>query len=139
MIAKLAALAGGKALPWVAGAVLLLLTGLVGWLRIEQLQRQAAEARLTEARDQLAAAQAALAQRATVIGALERQAETIAAMQSRLEPIRRVVNAAPRTTACVASPVVAAGLERLRATRPAAGADRAAPQPAALPGRTGGA
>lgn len=138
MIAKIGALLGGKALPWLAGGALLLIASLGAWLRIEQLQRQAAETRIEEARGQLAAAQAALEQRAAVIGALERQAETIAAMQSRLDPIRRVVNAAPRTTACVASPVVAAGLERLRATRPA-GADRGAAQPAALPARAGGA
>jgi hypothetical protein len=132
----IAQILGGKALPWAAGAALLLILGLGGLLRIEQLQRRAAEDAAREAQQQLLDAQAQVAQRNSQIKALERQALEAAATAARIEPIRREVHAAPRTSACVASPVIRAGLDRLRGARAAGGAGRAALAPG-LPAGTG--
>ncbi len=129
-------LTGGKTLAWIAGIVVLLVLGLAGWLRIEQLQRQAADARAEKAEAARAAAQAETAQRDKQIAALVRQAEAAAATAARIEPIRRSVNAAPRTSACVASPVIRAGFDRLRATRPGGTAPGAA-DPDRVPAGTG--
>lgn len=136
MIAKILGLVSGKALPWIAGAVALAFVGLVGLLRIEQLQRQAAEATASHAQQELLEAQVQVAQRNSQIKALERQAAEVAATAARIEPIRREVHAAPRTSACVASPVIRAGLDRLRGARAAGGAARAAVAPG-LPAGTG--
>lgn len=132
----IAGILGGKALPWAAGAALLVILGLGGLLRIEQLQRRAAEDTAREAQQQLLDAQAQVAQRNSQIKALERQAAEAAATAARIEPIRREVHAAPRTSACVASPVVRAGLDRLRRARAAGGAGGAA-FAAGLPAGTG--
>ncbi len=99
----IAQILGGKALPWAAGAALLVIVGLGGLLRIEQLQRRAAEDATREAQQQLLDAQAQVAQRNSQIKALERQAAETAATAARIEPIRREVHAAPRTSACLAS------------------------------------
>ena len=122
----IAQILGGKALPWAAGAALLVIVGLGGLLRIEQLQRRAAEDATREAQQQLLDAQAQVAQRNSQIKALERQAAETAATAARIEPIRREVHAAPRTSACLASPVIRAGLDRLRTARAAGDAGRAA-------------
>jgi hypothetical protein len=81
----------------------------------------------------LTVAQQALAERAQVISALERQAAAAAATQERIEPIRRTIHAANRTSACLASPAVAAGLDRLRASQPPSARPDAGAKPAELP------
>lgn len=105
------------ALPYLAGALLAVVLGLgVAW-RVEAWRRADAEEGLRDTRAELLAAQEALADRARVISALERQAAATAATEQRLEPIRRTIHAANRTSACVASPAVVAGLDRLRASQ----------------------
>lgn len=126
---------GSSIMPWAIGAVLLLVTSLAGWARVEQVQRRAAEAAAETAQQERDAARAETRQRDAQIAALERQAEAVAAVVARIEPIRRDIHAAPRTSACVASPVIARGFERLRATRPAAGG---AALPAGVQGGAGG-
>jgi hypothetical protein len=131
---------GGSALPWIVGAVLLVVAGLTGAWRMEAARRDAAELRAEAADKQLAAANAALQDRADVIAAMDRQAAASRALRDELEPTRRLIYAAPRSTACVASPVMRAGLDSLRAARagPGAGPGPVA-GPAGLPGAPGGA
>lgn len=129
-------LSGGQITYWLAGGALAVIVVLGGWLRIEQLENQAAETRAAEAATARDKAIAETKQRDRQIAALERQAEEAAAAAARIEPIRREVHAAPRTSACVASPVIAAGIGRLRATRP--GAAGRAGVPADLPARAAG-
>jgi hypothetical protein len=121
------------ALPYLAGALLVVVLGLATAWRVEAWRRAAAEETLTETRAELSAAQQALADRAQVISALERQAAAAAATQERLEPIRRTIHAANRTSACLASPAVAAGLDRLRASQSPSPRPDAGAKPAELP------
>ncbi|MBR0681931.1 hypothetical protein GXW74_15660 [Roseomonas eburnea] len=136
MIAKALSALAGPLLPYAAGAVVALLLVLGGAWQVQTWRLDAAQARVTALTADLAEARDAMRARDTVIGALQRQADAVAAAAARLEPIRRDVNAAPRTSACLASPAVARGLERLRASRPAA----AGAQPRAVaPDVSGGA
>jgi hypothetical protein len=121
------------ALPYLAGALLVVVLGLATAWRVEAWRRAGAEETLAETRVELTAAQQALAERAQVISALERQAAATAATQERLEPIRRTIHAANRTSACLASPAVAAGLDRLRAGQSPSPRPDAGAQPAGLP------
>jgi hypothetical protein len=121
------------ALPYLAGALLVVVLGLATAWRVEAGRRAGAEETLAETRAELTLAQQALAERAQVIGALERQAAATAATQERLEPIRRTIHAANRTSACVASPAVAAGLDRLRASQQPSPRPDAGAKPADLP------
>ncbi|MFN8995485.1 MAG: hypothetical protein ACK5X3_17725 [Pseudomonadota bacterium] len=121
------------ALPYLAGALLVVVLGLATAWRVEAWRRAGAEESLAETRAELTAAQQALADRAQVISALERQAAAAAATQERIEPIRRTIHAANRTSACVASPAVAAGLDRLRASQPPSARPDAGTKPADLP------
>jgi hypothetical protein len=121
------------ALPYLAGALLVVVLGLATAWRVEAWRRAGAEESLAETRAELTAAQQALADRAQVISALERQAAAAAATQERIEPIRRTIHAANRTSACVASPAVAAGLDRLRASQPPSARPDAGAKPADLP------
>jgi hypothetical protein len=120
------------ALPYLAGALLVVVLGLATAWRVEAWRRAGAEESLAETRAELSAAQQALADRAQVISALERQAAAAAATQERIEPIRRTIHAANRTSACVASPAVAAGLDRLRASQPPSARPDAGAKPADL-------
>jgi hypothetical protein len=113
---------GGGLMPWAIGAALLLIAGLGGLWRLEAAQRDAAELRLAGAESRLATANAALDDRANVIAALDRQAQATRELAEELEPTRRVIYAAPRTVACVASPVIRAGIDSLRAARARAAA-----------------
>ena len=121
------------ALPYLAGALLVVVLGLATAWRVEAWRRAGAEETLAETKTELTAAQQALAERAQVISALERQAAAAAATQERIEPIRRTIHAANRTSACVASPAVAAGLDRLRASQPPSPRPDAGAKPADLP------
>jgi len=121
------------AMPYLAGALLVVVLGLATAWRVEASRRAGAEENLAETRAELDAAQQALADRAQVISALERQAAAAAATQERLEPIRRTIHAANRTSACLASPAVAAGLERLRASQAPGARGDAGTKPAELP------
>ncbi|MCE2759550.1 MAG: hypothetical protein ACK5X3_04035 [Pseudomonadota bacterium] len=121
------------ALPYLAGALLVVVLGLATAWRVEAWRRASAEETLTETRAELSAAQQALADRAQVISALERQAAAAAATQERIEPIRRTIHAANRTQACLASPAVVAGLDRLRAGQPPSAGNQPRAQPAELP------
>jgi hypothetical protein len=121
------------AMPYLAGALLVVVLGLATAWRVEAWRRAGAEESLAETRAELTAAQQALADRAQVISALERQAAAAAATQERIEPIRRTIHAANRTSACVASPAVAAGLDRLRASQPPSARPDAGAKPADLP------
>lgn len=138
MIRRVLSALAGPLLPYAAGAVaaLLIALGAAWWVQTWRLE--AAEARLADLRGDLAEARAAIAARESVLAALERQAEAVAAAAARLDPIRRDVNAAPRTTGCLDSPAVRAGLERLRTTRPGAAGAGPGPEPADLPARTAG-
>jgi hypothetical protein len=121
------------ALPYLAGALLVVVLGLATAWRVEAWRRAGAEESLAETRAELTAAQQALADRAQVISALERQAAAAAATQERIEPIRRTIHAANRTLACVASPAVVAGLDRLRASQQPSPRPDAGTKPAGLP------
>ena len=121
------------ALPYLAGGLLVVVLGLATAWRVEASRRAGAEEALIETRAELDAAQQALADRAQVISALERQAAASAATQERLEPIRRSIHAANRTSACVASPAVAAGLDRLRAGQANSAGNQPRAQPVDLP------
>ena len=133
MIASLTGWLLKPALPYLAGALLVVVLGLATAWRVEAWRRAGAEETLAETRAELSAAQQALADRAQVISALERQAAAAAATQERIEPIRRTIHAANRTSACVASPAVAAGLDRLRASQPPSARPDAGAKPAELP------
>ena len=133
MIASLTGWLLKPALPYLAGALLVVVLGLATAWRVEAWRRAGAEESLTETRAELTAAQQALADRAQVISALERQAAAAAATQERIEPIRRTIHAANRTSACVASPAVAAGLDRLRASQPPSARPDAGNKPTELP------
>jgi hypothetical protein len=133
MMASLTAWLLKSALPYLAGALLVVVLGLATAWRVEAWRRAGAEETLAETRAELTVAQQALAERAQVIGALERQAAAAAATQERLEPIRRTIHAANRTSACLASPAVAAGLDRLRASQSPSPRPDAGAQPAELP------
>jgi hypothetical protein len=133
MIASLTGWLLKPALPYLAGALLVVVLGLATAWRVEAWRRAGAEESLAETRAELTAAQQALADRAQVISALERQAAAAAATQERIEPIRRTIHAANRTQACVASPAVAAGLDRLRASQPPSARPDAGAKPAELP------
>lgn len=128
----------GRFSPWIAGAAVTVILALGGLWKLETARREAAQARIAVLDRELAAAREAIAGRDTLIGALERQAAAVAAIAARLEPVRRAVNAQPSTSACLASPAVRVGLERLRASRPAA-APQPRPQPPDLPAGTAGA
>lgn len=121
------------ALPYLAGALLVVVLGLATAWRVEAWRRAGAEETLAQTRTELTAAQQALADRAQVISALERQAAAAAATTERLEPIRRTIHAANRTSACVASPAVAAGLDRLRASQPPSARPDAGTKPTDVP------
>ena len=133
MMASLTAWLLKSAMPYLAGALLVVVLGLATAWRVEAWRRAGAEESLAETRAELTAAQQALADRAQVISALERQAAAAAATQERIEPIRRTIHAANRTSACVASPAVAAGLDRLRASQPPSARPDAGAKPADLP------
>ncbi|MCA3367008.1 MAG: hypothetical protein INF79_15480 [Roseomonas sp.] len=133
MIASLTGWLLKPALPYLAGGLLVVVLGLATAWRVESWRRAGAEESLAETRAELTAAQQALADRAQVISALERQAAAAAATQERIEPIRRTIHAANRTSACVASPAVAAGLDRLRASQPPSARPDAGTKPAELP------
>jgi hypothetical protein len=133
MIASLTGWLLKPALPYLAGALLVVVLGLATAWRVEAWRRAGAEESLAETRAELTAAQQALAERAQVISALERQAAAAAATQERIEPIRRTIHAANRTSACVASPAVAAGLDRLRASQQPSPRPDAGAKPAELP------
>ncbi len=133
MIASLTGRLLKSAMPYLAGGLLVVVLGLATAWRVESWRRASAEESLAETRAELTAAQQALADRAQVISALERQAAAAAATQERIEPIRRTVHAANRTSACVASPAVAAGLDRLRASQPPSARPAAGTKPAELP------
>jgi hypothetical protein len=133
MIASLTGWLLKPAMPYLAGALLVVVLGLATAWRVEAWRRAGAEESLAETRAELTAAQQALADRAQVISALERQAAAAAATQERIEPIRRTIHAANRTSACVASPAVAAGLDRLRASQPPSARPDAGAKPADLP------
>jgi hypothetical protein len=142
LIRAIAGLLGGAgALPWAIGLVLLGFAGMTAAWSIEAAKRDAAELRATAAAEKLATAEAALADRAAVIAALDRQAQATRDLRAELEPTRRIVHAAPRTTACVASPVIRAGADSMRAARAAAAAPRPGPDagPAGLPRTPAGA
>lgn len=121
------------AMPYLAGGLLVVVLGLVTAWRVEASRRAGAEEALSETRAELDAAQQALADRAQVISALERQAAAAAATQERLEPIRRTIHAANRTSACLASPAVVAGLNRLRASQAPGPRDQPRAHAAELP------
>lgn len=134
MIARAAAwLAGPTAGVWAVGAGAVLFGVVVGAWRLEAAQRDAADLRAAASEMRLVVANAALADREAVIGALDRQAEATRALRDELEPTRRVIHAAPRSTACMASPVIRAGLDSLRAARAAADPTR----PRAVAGAAG--
>lgn len=116
--------------PWIAGGAVALILALGGLWQVEAWRREAAQARVTALQGELATANAALADRAAVIAAMDRQAEATARLRDELEPTRRAIYAAPRTTACVASPVIRAGVDSLRAAR----AGSAAARPGAVAG-----
>ncbi|MBW6402049.1 hypothetical protein KPL78_29655 [Roseomonas sp. HJA6] len=140
--AALAWFSGVNVLPWGIGAAVLIIAGLTALWRIEAGQRDAAELRLTAVQEHLATAQAAIADRDAVMAAMDRQAQAVRALQDEIEPTRRVIYAAPRSTECVASPVVRAGLDSMRAARAArAAAARTGARagPADLPAAPGGA
>ncbi|MBW6402063.1 hypothetical protein KPL78_29725 [Roseomonas sp. HJA6] len=140
--AIVARLAGVNLLPWGIGAAVLVIGGLTALWRIEAAQRDAAELRLTAVQEHLATAQAAIADRDAVMGAMDRQAKAVRDLQDELEPTRRVIYAAPRSTECVASPVVRAGLDSMRAARAARAASSGAGTrrgPADLPAAPAGA
>lgn len=139
MIRKALSALAGPLLPYAAGAVAALLIVLGGAWQVQTWRLDAAQARVAALGGELETAKAALADRQAVMGALERQAEAVESLRGRLDPVRREIHAAPRSTACVASPVVVRGLERLRASRPAPpGAEPRAVAPD-LPVRAGGA
>ena len=94
-----------------AGVVALL----VGWASLERMGRHAANARADAAEAQAEA-------QARAVAALEAQAAEAAAQAARIEPIRRVIHAAPKTNACADSPAIRAVLDGLRQ---GAGGDRA--------------
>lgn len=125
--------------PLIGGAVLTLVLTLGGLWRIEGARRAAAQERIAVLNGELSVAREAIAGRDRMIGALERQAEAVAAITARLEPVRRAVNAQPSTSACLASPAVRVGLERLRASRPAPAALEPRAKPSDVPAGTGGA
>lgn len=133
MMASLTAWLLKPALPYLAGALLVVVLGLATAWRVEAWRRAGAEESLAETRAELTLAQQALADRAQVISALERQAAAAAATQERIEPIRRTIHAANPTSACVASPAVAVGLDRLRASQPPSARPDAGTKPAELP------
>jgi hypothetical protein len=133
MIASLTGWLLKPAMPYLAGALLVVVLGLATAWRVEAWRRAGAEESLAETRAELTAAQQALADRAQVISALERQAAAAAATQERLEPIRRTIHAANRTSACLASPAVAAGLDRLRASQSPSPRPDAGAKPVELP------
>lgn len=138
MIVRLASLLAGPALSWLAGAAVAGLLALGAAWKVQSWRLDAAQADVARLGRELTDAKAATRQRETLIAALERQAQATAEAVARLEPIRREIHAAPRTTACVASPVVARGLERLRAARPAAAGAGAGAVAAGVPPGTGG-
>lgn len=113
--------------PWIAGGAIALILALGSLWQVETWRREAAQQRVTALRGELATANAALEDRAKVIAAMDRQAQATLQLREQLEPTRRVIYAAPRTTACVASPVIRAGVDSLRTAR--AGAARAVPDP----------
>lgn len=108
------------------GAVAAAFMAMSGWLWIERNWRQAAEARA-------AAAEAEVEARDRSIAALEVALEEAKRRQARYEPIRRAVNAAPATNACVTSPAIGALLDGLRAAPRGAGSG----QPPAMPSPAG--
>lgn len=91
------------------------LAALSGWAWLERAGRQAANARAVAAEAQAEA-------QARAVAALETQAAEAAAQAARIEPIRRVIHAAPKTNACADSPAIRAVLDGLRQS---AGGDRA--------------
>ena len=88
-------------------AVGLVLISLIGWAKIERAGRQAATARAE-------AAEAHAEAHARAVMALEAAAAESAAQAARIEPIRKVIHAAPRTNACVDSPAIRAVIDGLR-------------------------
>lgn len=128
----------GRFAPWFMGgaATLILLLGGMWWL--EASRAEAAQLRVAALRGELATARAAIADREAVMAALERQEAAMRAAAARLAPIRRVVNAAPVTRACLDSPAIARGVERLRAARAATAGPGAGPDPSDVPGRASG-
>ncbi len=90
---------------WAAMAAVL--AALSGWAWLERAGRHAATARADAAEAQAAA-------KARAISALETQAAEAAAQAARIEPIRRVIHAAPKTNACADSPAIRAVLDGLR-------------------------
>lgn len=108
----------------VGGAVLaMLLTA--GWALAERGGRISAQAEVTAQAVKLQQNEAALdelqAERARTVAALEVQAAAAETRAAESAAIRRTINAAPVTTACVASPALSAALRGLR-RNPAGGA-----------------
>jgi len=109
----------------IGGAVILLLATAT-WALAERGGRIAAEAREAQAMEAAQANQRAVEQireeRAQAIAALSGLAQDIAARAARTIAVRRAIDAAPTTTACVESPAVRAALDGLRrASDPGAG------------------
>ncbi|MBW6400758.1 hypothetical protein KPL78_23055 [Roseomonas sp. HJA6] len=109
---------------WAALGVVLV--GLAGWGWIERAGRISADLRT-------AAAEAAVQGRDLAIAALERQATDAAERAARMQTVRRAVDAAPVTRACVDSPAMRAVLRGLRGDASTPGG---ATQPAAMPAGT---
>ena len=127
--------------PWIAGGAIALILALGSLWQVETWRREAAQQRVTALQGELATANAALADRANIIAAMDRQEAATRRLQDELEPTRRAIYAAPRTTACVASPVVRAGIASLRTARagPAAAIPGVVAGPAGLPAAPAGA
>lgn len=105
-----------------AGVVALL----IGWAYLERLGRQAATARAE-------VAEAEVESRGRAIAALEQAAAEAAARRAKFEPIRRAVNNAPVTNACVGSPAMRAALDGLRAAQGGGARQPASVPPSARP------
>jgi len=98
--------------PWLLGGALVLAAGSVAYGQIERASRVAAEADLKDAQDKLRDNEAALTalrrDRETTVAALEGVTRDLRASSANLQSARIAANAAPRSTACVASPGVRA-------------------------------
>ncbi len=113
-----------------AAAAAIITLGSLGYGQWQRADRIAAEARLEASERLLKANQAALsrleAERNTTVAALEQVAASVRTSAETLREARTAINAAPRTTSCVALPGVRALRNSLRA-RPPGGAVRSPP------------
>jgi hypothetical protein len=131
----IAALASPLARWAAVAAVLLSLLAYAQWQRAGAV---AAAARADTAEAALHVNAQALAdlavQRDRTIAALDRQAAAAEARGRSLQPVRRMIDAAPDSRVCTAAGPVRAALDGLRARQPAAGAG-GAPEGAGQPPR----